>query len=169
MRFLFLIFVGLPIIEMWLLLKIGAVIGPLPTIAMVVTTAVIGAALLKQQGLDTLTRAQQRMNSGQVPATEILEGLMLAVGGALLLTPGFVTDAIGFACLIAPLRRMLVAALIKRGVMQVQVNQFSGGPSPFGAANQEFGAGPNSRTQDIPPQDRSIDPVIIEGEYKKEE
>jgi UPF0716 protein FxsA len=169
MRFLFLIFVGLPIIEMWLLLKIGAVIGPLPTIAMVVTTAVIGAALLKQQGLDTLTRAQQRMSSGQVPATEILEGLMLAVGGALLLTPGFVTDAIGFVCLIAPLRKMLVAALIKRGVMQVQANQFSGGPSPFGTADQEFGTRPNVPPQDTPPEDRSVDSVIIEGDYKKEE
>jgi UPF0716 protein FxsA len=169
MRFLFLIFVGLPIIEMWLLLKIGAVIGPLPTIAMVVTTAVIGAALLKQQGLDTLTRAQQRMSSGQVPATEILEGLMLAVGGALLLTPGFVTDAIGFVCLIAPLRKILVAALIKRGVMQVQANQFSGGPSPFGTAHQEFGTRPNVPAQDAPTEDRSVDSVIIEGEYKKEE
>lgn len=169
MRFLFLIFVGLPIIEMWLLLKIGAVIGPLPTIAMVVTTAVIGAALLKQQGLDTLTRAQQRMNSGQVPATEILEGLMLAVGGALLLTPGFVTDAIGFVCLIAPLRRMLVAALIKRGVMQVQGSQFSSGASPFGAADQDFGAGSSTRAHDTPTENRSADSVIIEGEYKKEE
>jgi hypothetical protein len=67
------------------------------------------------------------------------------------------------------LRRMLVAALIKRGVMQVQANQFGGGPSPFGTTNQEFGTGPDSHTQDIPAEDRSIDPVIIEGEYKKEE
>ena len=67
MRLLFLLFIGLPIIEMWLLIEVGAVIGALPTIAMVVTTALIGAALLKQQGIETLTRAQQRLNSGQVP------------------------------------------------------------------------------------------------------
>ncbi|CAA0115153.1 FxsA family protein [Zhongshania aliphaticivorans] len=169
MRFLFVMFIGLPIIEMWLLIKVGTVIGAFPTIAMVAATAVIGAALLKQQGIDTLTRAQQRLNSGQVPATEILEGLMLAVGGALLLTPGFVTDAIGFVCLIAPLRRLLIAALIKRGVMQVQMNQFHGGAGPFGSANQEFGAGPDSRVYGAPSDSKSADAVIIEGEYKKEE
>lgn len=165
MRFLFIMFVGLPIIEMWLLIKVGAVIGALPTIAMVVTTAVIGAALLKQQGLETLTRAQQRLNSGQVPATEILEGLMLAVGGALLLTPGFVTDAIGFVCLIAPLRRMVIAGLIKRGVMRVQMNQFNNGASPFGSAGQPFGEHPQSKAT----ESSSVESVIIEGEYKKEE
>ncbi|WP_269619538.1 FxsA family protein [Zhongshania sp. BJYM1] len=165
MRFLFVMFVVLPIIEMWLLIKVGAVIGALPTIAMVVTTAIIGAALLKQQGLQTLTRAQQRLNSGEVPATEILEGLMLAVGGALLLTPGFVTDAIGFVCLIAPLRRMVIAALIKRGVMQVQMNQFNNGTSPFGSAGQPFGERPQNKAADS----RSVESVIIEGEYKKEE
>ncbi|POP53873.1 FxsA family protein [Zhongshania marina] len=169
MRFLFVMFIGLPILEMWLLIKVGTVIGAFPTIAMVATTAVIGAALLKQQGIDTLTRAQQRLNSGQVPATEILEGLMLAVGGALLLTPGFVTDAIGFVCLIAPLRRLLIAALIKRGVMQVQMNQFHGGDSPFGAANQEFGAGPSSQVHNASSEGKGGENVIIEGEYKKEE
>ena len=169
MRFLFLIFVGLPIIEMWLLIKVGAVIGALPTIAMVVFTAIVGAALLKKQGLDTLTRAQQRMNAGQLPATEILEGLMLAVGGALLLTPGFVTDALGFVCLIAPLRRMLIAALIKRGVMQVQMNQFASGASPFGAGSPDFGTRPSGQVHDEPVKSRSFESVVIEGEYKKEE
>jgi len=169
MRFLFVMFIGLPILEMWLLIKVGTVIGAFPTIAMVAATAVIGAALLKQQGIDTLTRAQQRLNSGQVPATEILEGLLLAVGGALLLTPGFVTDAIGFVCLIAPLRRLLIAALIKRGVMQVQMNQFHGGGSPFGAGNQGFGAGPNSQVHNTSRDGRDGENVIIEGEYKKEE
>ncbi|MBQ0795102.1 FxsA family protein [Zhongshania sp.] len=169
MRLLFLLFIGLPIIEMWLLIEVGAVIGALPTIAMVVTTALIGAALLKQQGIETLTRAQQRLNSGQVPATEILEGLMLAVGGALLLTPGFVTDAVGFVCLIAPLRRMLIAGLIKRGVMQVQMNQFHTGASPFSADPQGFSGGPNAGVHREPGDGQSQDSVIIEGEYKKEE
>ena len=94
---------------------------------------------------------------------------MLAVGGALLLTPGFVTDAIGFVCLIAPLRRLLIAALIKRGVMQVQMNQFHGGGSPFGAANQEFGAGPSSQVHNASSEGKGGENVIIEGEYKKEE
>ncbi|MEX1670407.1 FxsA family protein [Zhongshania guokunii] len=160
MRFLFVLFVVLPILEMWLLIEVGSLIGSLPTIAMVVFTAVVGAALLKQQGLDTLTRAQQRLNTGQVPAKEILEGLLLAVGGALLLTPGFITDSLGFVCLIAPLRQGLIAILLKRGVMQVHAANFQ-------ATNSGF---TNTHNADSSPSDKTgRDSVVIEGDYKKEE
>ncbi|WP_373083091.1 FxsA family protein [Zhongshania sp.] len=163
MRVMFALFVVLPILEMWLLIEVGSLVGSLPTIGMVVFTAVVGAALLKQQGIDTLTRAQQRLNSGQVPAKEILEGLLLAVGGALLLTPGFITDTLGFVCLIGPLRQWLVAQLLKRGVMQVNSFQASGfqsvkpnEPSADGAASPINSAARRET-------------VIIEGDYKKEE
>lgn len=163
MRVMFALFVVLPILEMWLLIEVGSLVGSLPTIGMVVFTAVVGAALLKQQGIDTLTRAQQRLNSGQVPAKEILEGLLLAVGGALLLTPGFITDTLGFVCLIGPLRQWLVAQLLKRGVMQVNSFQTSGfqsvkpnEPSADGAASPINSAARRET-------------VIIEGDYKKEE
>ncbi|CAA0109645.1 Uncharacterised protein [Zhongshania aliphaticivorans] len=169
MRMLFFLFIGLPIIEMWLLIKVGGLIGALPTIAMVAATAIIGAALLKRQGIDTLTRAQQRMNSGQLPATEILEGLMLAVGGALLLTPGFVTDTIGFVCLIAPLRQALIAIMIRRGVMQVQMNQFGSGAGPFTDGGTHFGAGRPRSSDEDSLNSHKVDNVTIEGEYKKEE
>ncbi|MDX1800983.1 MAG: FxsA family protein, partial [Marinobacter sp.] len=86
----FLLFVILPIVEMTILIKVGAVIGALNTIGLVLLTAVLGAALLRQQGLATLLKANQRLNSGELPAKEVAEGLILAVGGALLLTPGFV-------------------------------------------------------------------------------
>lgn len=118
MRFLFLAFIAVPMIEMWILIEVGRVIGGLPTIALVALTAIIGASMLKRQGIATLTRAQQRMESGQVPATELIEGLLLAVGGALLLTPGFVTDVIGFSCLIPQSRRALAEAVIRRGLVQ---------------------------------------------------
>lgn len=126
MRILFVLFVVLPIVEMWLLIKVGGVIGAWPTIGLVMLTAVIGASLLRSQGLDTLMRAQQRLDSGQLPATEILEGFFLAIGGALLLTPGFVTDAIGFSCLIRPMRRAIISNILARGIIQVQSQQFSG-------------------------------------------
>ncbi|AMO69411.1 FxsA cytoplasmic membrane family protein [gamma proteobacterium BDW918] len=163
MRFLFALFVVLPVLEMWLLIEVGGLIGSLPTIGMVVFTAVVGAALLKQQGIETLTRAQQRLSSGQVPATEILEGLLLAVGGALLLTPGFITDTLGFVCLIGPLRQWLVGQLLKRGVMQVnnfQTTGFQSGSAGFtGTDNADAPVNPTARR----------DTVIIEGDYKKEE
>ena len=118
MRVFFLLFVGMPILEMWLLIEVGSRIGALPTIALVALTAFIGINLLRQQGFDTLTRAQTRLNAGEVPATEILEGLCLAVGGALLLTPGFVTDAIGFCCLIGPIRKQIVGRVLASGMVR---------------------------------------------------
>jgi len=163
MRFLFVLFLVLTVLEMWLVIEVGGLIGSLPTIGMVVFTAVVGAALLKQQGIETLTRAQQRLSSGQVPATEILEGLLLAVGGALLLTPGFITDTLGFVCLIGPLRQWLVGQLLKRGVMQVnnfQTTGFQSGSARFtGTDNADAPVNPTARR----------DTVIIEGDYKKEE
>lgn len=121
MRFLLLIFIIVPIVEMWLLIQVGGVIGAVPTIAAVLMTAVIGLALLRRQGLSTLLRVNQRMASGELPAEEMLEGIILAVSGALLLTPGFFTDAIGFVGLTPLLRQWLVRRLVGR------VNVFQGG------------------------------------------
>jgi UPF0716 protein FxsA len=124
MRLFFLLFISIPIVEMWLLIEVGARIGALSTILLVFLTAAMGLALLRQQGLDTLLRVNQRMAQGQLPASEILEGVVLAVGGALLLTPGFITDAVGFVCLLAPTRKLIVAALLRHRV--VMANYGSG-------------------------------------------
>ncbi len=112
LRGLLIIFIVLPILEMWVLISVGSKIGALPTIGLVLLTAIIGLGLLRQQGFTTLMRARQRMDAGEVPAQEMAEGLCLAVGGALLLTPGFITDTIGFFCLIPGLRRKLVKGVL---------------------------------------------------------
>ena len=91
MRLFLLLFITIPIIEMWVLIEVGSEIGALNTIFLVFLTAAIGLALLRQQGMNTLLRVNQQMEQGQLPAGDILEGVMLAVGGALLLTPGFIT------------------------------------------------------------------------------
>jgi len=108
------IFFITPILEMYLLIEVGGYIGALPTIALVMITAVIGVALLRVQGLATLTRGLRRLDQGQVPAREVAEGLLLAVAGALLLTPGFVTDAVGFALLTGPIRARVAERLLSR-------------------------------------------------------
>lgn len=123
MRILLLLFLIVPVLEMWLLIEVGGLIGALPTIGLVVLTAVIGVALLKRQGLETLWRGQQKLESGQLPAGEVAEGLILAVAGALLLTPGFCTDAFGFACLIPPLRRRFISSVARH--MNLVVGQQS--------------------------------------------
>lgn len=115
------LFLIIPIIEIYFLIKVGEVIGALPTIILVVLTAVIGAALLRQQGLSTLARLQQSLGQGKLPAQEMIEGVLLAVGGALLMTPGFVTDTMGFLCLLPITRQLLAKAIIKRSALQMQV------------------------------------------------
>lgn len=109
-----LLFVAVPIIEMWILIQVGGEIGALPTIGLVVLTAMIGLSLLKRQGLSTLMSARAKMDQGRIPAGELVSGVMLAVGGALLLTPGFVTDVVGFLLLIPATRRWVLQQLIAR-------------------------------------------------------
>jgi len=116
------LFLIIPIIEIFLLIKVGGIIGALPTIILVVLTAVIGAGLLRQQGLSTLARFQQNMSQGKLPAQEMVEGILLAVGGALLMTPGFVTDTIGFLCLLPFSRHFIASTIIKKSAMKVTAN-----------------------------------------------
>jgi UPF0716 protein FxsA len=108
------LFVLVPLIEMWILIEVGSEIGALPTIALVVLTATLGVSLLKQQGISTLMSARRKMDAGAIPASELVNGVMIAVGGALLLTPGFVTDSLGFVLLIPHTRRWLLFRLIDR-------------------------------------------------------
>lgn len=115
-------FLAVPILEIYLLIQVGEVIGAGWTIMLVVLTAVIGVWLLRIQGLSTLTRAQQRLQENQLPAREILEGMALVVAGALLLTPGFFTDAIGFLLLLPPTRIALVSLVASRMVVSTTIH-----------------------------------------------
>lgn len=112
-----LIFLVVPVIEIYLLIQVGQVIGAWWTVGLVVLTAIIGVRLLKIQGISTLIRAQEKMQSGDTPAQEMLEGIGLIVAGAFLLTPGFFTDAVGFSLLIPAVRRALVGAIVSRMIL----------------------------------------------------
>ena len=100
-------FIGIPIIEIALFIQVGSLIGLLPTLGIVVLTAIIGTALLRRQGLAVLTQARNDMDSGRVPVDSVADGAFLLVAGAFLLTPGFFTDAIGFALLMPVVRTAL--------------------------------------------------------------
>lgn len=117
-RFWPLLFFIVPLIEIYLLIEVGSVIGAGWTILLVVLTAVIGVNLLRQQGVSTLMRANQVMSQGQIPAMEMMEGIVLAVGGALLITPGFFTDILGFLCLIPQTRRGFIRRLLLNSTIQ---------------------------------------------------
>lgn len=115
LRFLFLLFLLIPLIEIYFLIQVGSVIGAGWTIFLVVATAVLGAALLRIQGFNTLQRAQNSMAQGEIPAIAMLEGVALLFSGAMLLTPGFFTDAFGFALLVPTVRQSLIKRVISRG------------------------------------------------------
>jgi len=114
---LFLLFLFVPLVEIYFLIEIGDVIGAGFTIFMVVLTALIGAALVRYQGFTTLARAQNEMLNNRMPAMEVIEGALLLLAGALLMIPGFVTDALGFLLLIPPLRQWMVQGFLKKRVM----------------------------------------------------
>lgn len=152
-RILLLLFLSIPAIEIYLFVRVGESIGALPTIFIVVFTAIFGVALLRWQGLVTLTRVQTAMARGELPALALLEGALLLVAGTLLLTPGFLTDTIGFVLLIPPLRRFLAQSLLLRGMFQAGGGFRGGG----------FSAGTTYEGQ----SEEAKGTRVIEGEYKR--
>ena len=121
LHLLFLLFIAVPLAEIYLLLEVGGVIGAIPTIGLVVLTAAAGAALVRAQGFSTIRQVRRSMEAGEVPAVAIIEGIFLLVAGALLLTPGFLTDAVGFCCLVPPLRRGLIVRFLEARVVRASV------------------------------------------------
>lgn len=157
LRFLFLLFVIMPVMELYILIRVGQWLGAWPTIGLVFLTAAVGISLLRQQGFATLRTVQARLDRGEVPAREMVEGVVLLVGGAMFLAPGFVTDTFGFACLLPPTRRRIATFLMTRATWQVRASvRFGAGPS---ARSQSFEAGNQTRSGGR----------IIEGEYERDD
>jgi len=120
-RILFVFFVIIPIIEISVIMQVGALIGPWPTVAIVILTAWFGAKKVREQGLATLTSVQTKLAQGQMPSDEIISGVMLLISGVLLVTPGFVTDAFGLALLFPQVRKIIAKAAKKH----ISINQAS--------------------------------------------
>jgi UPF0716 protein FxsA len=108
-----LLFVFAPLIELYFLIQVGSVIGALPTILLSILTAVIGGYLVRMQGLAVLMRVRSMLERGETPALELLDGAVLLICGFALLLPGFITDAVGFALLVPPLRRALIRRYVR--------------------------------------------------------
>ena len=112
LRILFLLFISIPLLELYVLIEVGSGIGGFATIALCLLTAAIGGLLIRMQGLSTLIDAQRRMAHGELPADHGFHGLLLALAGLLLFTPGFITDTLGFLLLVPPLRQWLINRFI---------------------------------------------------------
>ncbi|OWY70832.1 hypothetical protein B7486_14620 [cyanobacterium TDX16] len=112
-RFLFLAFIVVPLLDLFVLLKIGGLMGFWPTVGLVLLTGAVGAALARWQGISTIARIQSELAANRLPAAELADGAMILVAAALLLTPGFLTDCVGILLLIPPARRLLAKILTK--------------------------------------------------------
>jgi UPF0716 protein FxsA len=118
--FLFLI---TPMVELFLLIEIGKAIGTLEVIGLTIVSGIAGAALAKSQGLSVLRKIQKEMAEGRIPAANLINGLMILIGGILLLTPGVLTDAIGFLFLIPWTRVLMKRLLMKWIIYKIQKGQ----------------------------------------------
>lgn len=139
---LFLLFTVVPALELWLLIKIGSIIGSAETIFLIILTGAIGANLARNQGLQVLQELNQAMQEGRSPARKVAEGLLVLGGGLLLITPGICTDIVGFSVMIPPFRAALAQVLQNILLSRVKMNtmqQMGGFPPP-----------PQNTTEEIP-------------------
>jgi len=119
---LLLLFIGLPLTELYVLIQVGAKIGALSTILLSILTAVIGVWLVRHQGFGILIRMRDLLERGAVPAIELLDGALVLVAGLCLILPGFLTDSLGFLLLIPPLRHRLIEHYIQLQSMHLQAS-----------------------------------------------
>lgn len=106
-------FLVVPFVELYIIITAGQAVGVLPTIVALVVVSIVGAAMVKQQGIGLIRRARRQMDIGQVPGRELVDGILVLFAGALLLTPGFLTDGIGLALLIPPVRSALRSGAVR--------------------------------------------------------
>lgn len=144
---LLLLFLITPVVELYLLIELGKVIGIGPTLALIVVTAVLGSSMARREGLSVWQRFQSSLQQGHLPGAELIDGLIILVSGALLLTPGVLTDFVGFLGLI-PLTRGVIRKYalerVRRSMADGRLNvHFSGPmPPPYDRGDRPNDAGP---------------------------
>lgn len=150
------LFIIIPALEIFILFKFGSLFGPFNTFLIVITTGILGAALAKREGLSVINKIQSDLTTNQLPANEMISGLLVFGGGLLLLTPGFITDVFGLS-MIFPISRMFYIALFKdlfkKGVLNGNIQVFT--------QNNTYQGQTNSSTADID--------NVIEAEFNKKE
>ena len=112
-RVLFIAIVVMSFLELYVLIAVVSIVGAFPTVLLIIASAGLGSYLLREQGIATWQRFQETLARQEVPAYELMEGFLILIGGALLLTPGFITDAIGLVCLLPSLRKTMISYIMK--------------------------------------------------------
>lgn len=162
MRVFLLLFLLFPVLELFILVKVGMSIGFLWTFLLVLATSMLGLFIMRVAGIATALSARQSLARGQLPAQQMLEGLMVAVGGGLLLLPGFLSDILAVVCLLPFTRRLLIGKLRKRAEDQaMRQRAFADDLQAYQHAEQPPG---NDRPSAIHAPTRQ--PDVIEGEFE---
>jgi len=148
------LFIAVPILELYVIIKVGGLIGVLPTLTLLLAVSFLGAVLLRHQGRSAWQRFNLALSERRLPGREVADGLMITIGGALLLTPGFVTDAVGLLLLLPPTRaiaRRLLRSYVGRRLVVVGVGggQSSYNGDPSGRRPYDFDA----TAEEIEPDD----------------
>ncbi|HEX2273479.1 MAG TPA: FxsA family protein [Acidimicrobiales bacterium] len=117
---LFLIFLVLPIAELAVILQVGQLIGPWYTIVLLVAVSAAGAWLVKREGLGVIRRFRRQLDAGAIPGKELADGVLILFAGALLLTPGFITDCVGLLLLLPPVRAVIRASVLRRFAVRLR-------------------------------------------------
>jgi UPF0716 protein FxsA len=120
LHYLIALFIGLPIVELALLFKVHERVGLGPTVLLVLLTGITGAVLVRRQGVAILFRIQHEMEAGNLPAPQMIDGIMVLIAGALLVTPGLITDTVGFALLVPVIREYIREWLRKKMEQKVR-------------------------------------------------
>lgn len=127
------VFIGVPLLELYVLSVVEDRIGLLNTLGLVVATGLLGATVMRRQGAEVWRSARERLAQGEIPAEEMLSGMMVLVGGALMITPGILTDVVGLLAMTPPVRNLLVSRWSRRGWFAINVPRRGGiydiGPS----------------------------------------
>jgi UPF0716 protein FxsA len=140
---LFLLFTLVPVLELYLLITVGGVIGPIATIGIVVATGLLGAALAKHEGVRVLRAWQESIAKGEIPEEGVASSLLVLVGGILLVTPGVLTDALGLAMLVPFTRRAMARIVARRAARQIEITTMGSIGSSMGPMFRGFAAEPD--------------------------
>jgi UPF0716 protein FxsA len=138
MAVLIVLFIILPLAELYVIYQVGDAIGILPTLALLVLDSLLGAWLLRTQGRATWNRFQATMEAGRIPHREVFDGVLVIFGGAFLITPGFITDIIGVLLLLPPTRSLFRRWLVRRGGRLFGFSIATGRRAPAGTNGQDF-------------------------------
>lgn len=162
---LLLVFIAVPLLEIALLIKAGSSFGFWPTIAIVIFTAFLGTFMLRWQGLSVMARANEALRAGRMPVESVADGVFLLLAGAFLLTPGLLTDGVGFAFLVPQVRRWLGKKILAGLSRRMSMDEFEGASGP--QARPARGSRPSADRARRPGRTGRAGKVVIDADYKE--